>query len=324
MIDHKRVIGVLQGCALGDAFGMATEMLSQEVIKNQIGYLETPVASLPISIISKDREAYSITDDTINSLMIFEMLEESLGIVDVNNYINKLQHWSHSSPIAGFVTGPSTTRALALIEKGKSLDETGKMGTTNGAAMKIAPIASVVNYNELDLLIKTVREICIPTHNTSIAISGAAVITAVINYCLMGKEDWNEIWELAIDTAKRAKSYGFMIPCASLEHRLKLARKIVDESVTQEIFLDRLYNEIGCGLETIETVPSSLAIANFAKSNPLRSAQLSAIIGGDTDTLGAISTAICGAINPQMIPKSMIQKIENVNGISLELDLNYL
>lgn len=324
MIEKNRIIGMMQGCAIGDAYGMATEMFTQSRIKELVGQVDEPIDSLPDSIISKERKAYSITDDTLNSLMLFEMLEETKGRVDVETYIHKLQEWSHNSPIAGFVTGPSTARALALIEQGVPLEETGKMGTTNGAAMKIAPIATVVDYRELEDLLNTVETICKPTHGTTIAIGGAAVITAVANYALQGNTSWDVMWDIAIRTALASTKYGFTMPCASLAHRLLLAKEIADNAQSQEEFMLKLYNEVGTGLESIETVPSSIAIAYYAKGDPIESAKISAIIGGDTDTVGAISTAICGALNPTSIPHEMIEKIETVNNLSLDLKLNYL
>ncbi|MBU5583328.1 ADP-ribosylglycohydrolase, partial [Enterococcus sp. S181_ASV_20] len=48
-----------------------------------------------------------------------------------------------------------------------------------------------------------------------------------------------------------------------------------------------------------------------------RQAQLSASLGWDTDTIGAISAAICGGMNPQL-PKEMIRQIEEVNQLDFE------
>ena len=50
---------------------------------------------------------------------------------------------------------------------------------------------------------------------------------------------------------------------------------------------------IGCGTSLTESVPTALAIAYFVKT-PIN-AQFCANIGGDTDTIGAMATAISGA-----------------------------
>lgn len=315
-IDPQRILGLIQGCALGDAFGMPTEMFTQEYIRNHIGKVETLMPSFTESVISKNRPAGSITDDTMNTLMMMEMINESSNKIDVDSYLNKLIEWSEHSPIADFVTGPSTSRALEAISQGVSIEQTGIMGTTNGAAMKIAPIGIIYDYKNLSQLVKGVSQICKPTHNTSIAIQGAAIIATISSYFLRGGDDWQVVWQLANDSADLAKSYGNPLPCASIQHRLKLAKDIVETSTLDEA-LTRLYTEVGTGLETIECVPSALAIAYLSQGNPLLSAQLSASIGGDTDTLGAISSSLCGAKHPNLIPADLISIIEDVNQIDL-------
>lgn len=315
-IDKKRIQGLIYGCAVGDAYGMATEMMTSQQIKRLYGRVVELMDSHPESIISKDRVAGSITDDTLNSLMILEMIRESGGVIDVDAYIHKLISWSKSSPIAGFVTGPSTARALSLIEQGVPLSETGRMGTTNGAAMKIAPLGIVCDYQDLDSLIAAVQTICLPTHNTSIAIAGASVITAISSYILSGQSNWNAIWDLAFITARKASTYGQVWPCASLEYRLRHAKEIVDISNDEEAMMNQLYDEIGTGLETIETVPSALALAYYAKGDVIRCAQYCASIGGDTDTLGAIATALSGAMHPD-IDQAIIDTINKANSFDL-------
>lgn len=312
-----KVKGLIKGCAVGDAFGMATEMMTRKYIKEEIGTIEIPIKSFPNSIISQKQPAGSITDDTFNSLMILEMLIESKGRIDVELYIDKLRKWSRNSPIASFVTGPSTSKALSLIEEGVPISETGKMGTTNGAAMKISPLGIVLDYRDLENLVEKVALICTPTHNTTIAISGAAIIAAISSYALRGGRNWEEIWNLVIEVENESKKYGYNWPTASLVYRIFLAKSIVEEEKNVDIVLTRLYEEIGAGVETIETIPSALAIAYMAKGDPMKSAQLSAIIGGDTDTIGSIATALCGAMNPDF-SESIIEQIEDVNELSFE------
>lgn len=314
-----RVKGMLYGIALGDAYGMPTEMLSREIIKQKKLDYNKPFQSLDISVISKNRSAYSITDDTMNTLMIMEMLKENKGKINVQSYLKKLRSWSNNSPIANYVTGPSTARALKSIEEGKSLEESGKFGTTNGAAMKILPIGIVSDYKNPIELINNVVSICKPTHNTSIAISGAAIIAAIVSYLFQEGNNVDEIYKIANDIYDRTKKLGFQCPSASLSFRINQARKIVEmskDNISDDIILDKLYSEIGCSMETIDTVPVAIALFVLSKGEAIKCAKLSSQIGGDTDTIGAISVGLCGVFNPQTIPVEMIKKIEEVNNIN--------
>ena len=51
------------------------------------------------------------------------------------------------------------------------------------------------------------------------------------------------------------------------------------------------------GTSTIESVPCAIALVELAQTDPNRCAVLCANLGGDTDTIGAMATAICGALH---------------------------
>ena len=79
------------------------------------------------------------------------------------------------------------------------------------------------------------------------------------------------------------------------EIRMEEARKVV-ETRGQSESVQLLKELFGTGVESVETAPSAFAITSLAKGNPWEAVRLSADIGGDTDTLGAITGAICGAM----------------------------
>jgi ADP-ribosylglycohydrolase len=249
--------------------------------------------------------------------MILSMIKKNQGQIRVADYIAELREWNDNSPVSAFVSGPSTLKALDKIAQGVPIEETGVTGTTNGASMKIAPIGIISDYQDLPTLVKNVAEICLPTHNTTIAIAGASAVAAAISYTVRGGQSTDEIWSLAFEAINAAKTYGHDFPSASLTFRMNQARKILRQETDDQIILQRLYHEIGTGMETIETIPSAFVIVEMAKGDPLRAAQLSASLGWDTDTIGAISAAICGGMNPKM-PREMIRQIEEVNQLDFD------
>jgi ADP-ribosylglycohydrolase len=50
-------------------------------------------------------------------------------------------------------------------------------------------------------------------------------------------------------------------------------------------------------MDIIESVPAAIALVELAKTQPMKCAMLAANLGGDTDTIGAMATAICGALH---------------------------
>lgn len=315
---REKIWGVLAAGALGDAMGMPTECWSQEKIRQNFpdGVTEL-IASNEHDVFGRKLAAGAITDDTLNVLMILSMIKKNQGQIRVADYITELREWNDNSPVSAFVSGPSTLKALEKIAQGVPIEETGVTGTTNGASMKIAPIGIISDYRDLPALVKNVAEICLPTHNTTIAIAGASAVAAAISYTVRGGQSTDEIWSLAFEAINAAKTYGHDFPSASLTFRMNQARKILRQETDDQIILQRLYHEIGTGMETIETIPSAFVIVEMAKGNLLRAAQLSASLGWDTDTIGAISAAICGGMNPKM-PREMIRQIEEVNQLDFD------
>lgn len=316
---REKIWGVLAGGALGDALGMPTECWSQEKIRQQFPNGVTTLVSSNVGgdVFGRQLDAGAITDDTINVLMIISMIKKNQGKIRVTDFVQELRDWNDNSPVSAFVSGPSNLKALEKIAKGVPIEETGVTGTTNGAAMKIAPIGLISDYHNLAGLVKNVAEICLPTHNTKIAIAGASAVAAAVSYTVRGGDSIEEIWQLAYEAVEDAKIYGHDFPSASLTFRMNQARKILQEEKDEQVILQRLYEEIGTGMETIETIPSAFAVVELANGSPLKAAQLSASIGWDTDTIGAISGAICGGMNPDL-PKDMIALIEKVNDIDFE------
>ncbi|WP_312426880.1 ADP-ribosylglycohydrolase family protein [Lacrimispora sp.] len=314
---YLRIRGVLIGGAYGDAMGMPTEFWTQEHINLRFPKgIEELLPSQADDFFGRTMSAGEITDDTINTMMIAKMIIENHGIINTESYINQLIKWKNESKVAALVCGPSTLKALEAIERGVSVEETGKLGTTNGAAMKISPIGIISDYRDMDSLINNVSMICKPSHNTSIAIQGASIVAGIVSYVVSGGNDIEKIWNLAEEITGRALSRGFQIPSASIVQRMKLAKKMIRNCTMPEA-LKNLYEVIGTGVETIETIPSILAIIELSGGDPMISAKLCASIGGDTDTIGAIATGICGGMNPNF-NDSLIKDLERTNNLNFD------
>lgn len=313
---QKGVWGALAGCALGDAMGMPTEMLSREDIEKSFpdGVHELS-RSTSRDVFGRSLAAGEITDDTINTLLVAKMLIESHGEVDTWRYLDYLNEWMKANPDKSrFVAGPNTMKALDAISNGTSIEQAGRFGTTNGGAMKISPIGVVCDYRDTSALVDAVGRICLPTHNTSAAIGCASAVAAGVSYGIRGGDSTSELWDVALRAAHEGQRRGFHFPSSSVSRRMEEARKVVDARGRSES-IQLLKELFGTGVESVETAPAVFAIISLAEGDPWEAVQISANIGGDTDTLGAITGAVCGAMHPDALPASMIDEIERVNGI---------
>lgn len=313
----KRIKGILIGGAIGDAYGMPTEFWTYSQIKRSFpNGIQTLLPSLENQLIPRTLPAGSITDDTINTIMILESIVKNQGKLNAMDYIKHLTEWISNAEDSKLVSGPSTLRAIQAINNGVPINKTGYGNTTNGAAMKISPIGLISEYNQLDELMKNVYDICLPTHNSSIAVSGACVVAACISYVAAGGMDLNEMWELAIKVAEDSKGIGAEFPSPSLSFRIQYVRDIVDNCHEEEAVI-RIVNELGTGVETIETIPAVLAVVQLANGDPMKAAKISASLGADTDTIGAISASICGGMTP-IFDESDVSLIEEINSLDFD------
>ena len=316
-VDKNKILGLLVGCAYGDAMGMPSEMMTRSLLRRTFpNGIHEFLPSSDNDFFGRKFRAGEVTDDTVNTLLVCHTIIET-GRFDVEEYLKMLIRWIDENPDKSKMQiGPSTSKAIELLKDGKSFHESGKFGTTNGTAMKVAPIGIIEDYNDISNLVKTVEQLCLPTHHTSIAIQGASVIAAIASFALRNEYSEGVLWELAEKTIREGEKYGTQLPGASLVERLRLLRYDLSKLSDTDI-INRLETVYGTGFETIETIPSVFTVIILSKGDPIKAANLSANLSGDSDTIGAIATAICGAFNP-IFSKREIEFLENVNQISFD------
>lgn len=315
-----RVKGAFIGIAYGDAFGMPAEMWSRKTIQEKLGHIRSFLPGHPDNKISFGFAKGEVTDDTINSILVTEMLSENGGCVDAQVYVKKLRYWMKHSEKSSAVVGPSTAKALELIEAGIPMEEAGRGGTTNGAAMKIIPIGLLAGYNmkkeiNSEHLLHEVLELCRPTHYTSCAISAACAIAAGAAAAVHGEKDLRKIYEYMMDMAEKGNEYGNPVGSPSIVCRMKMARYFVE--LDPEKALKNIYDYVGTGISAAESIPAAAALFYMSKGDPVLCAEYAANIGGDTDTIAAMACGICGAYKgAESFKKVDIELLERTNTIS--------
>lgn len=314
----NRICYSLYGTALGDSMGMATEMWSQSKIDYYFpdGVQELMPSLNDLDWFGRDFKKGQYTDDTENTIFIIRSIAAANGVASAKKFIELLLYWEEHEPSTINVIGPSTRKAIDGIRKGLPIEKTGYFGTTNGAAMKISPIGMISDYRDIKTLVENVRQICMPTHNTSIAIGGASAVAACVSYAIYGGKDLEELIHIAKTAAAAGMKKGVQHPCANLLERIDMA---VNAVKTLSFYDARKYifNIIGTGMETIETVPAALALILLSKGDLNQVVKNCASIGGDTDTLGAICGGICGPLSEYKDQESY-ELLEQVNHISFE------
>jgi len=307
-----RALGALLGGALGDAMGMPTQLLSPAEIRRQYGFVEDFVAPTPDHPVSRGLSAGAITDDTEQTLLLASVLLSSGNGFDHHAWVNALVRWEEEIKARGGydLLGPSTKRAIDAINNGMAPEEAGRYGDTNGAAMRIAPVGIMVPTE--GPLIDRVAETCQATHNTSIAISAAAAVAAVISRGIDGA-DWREAITFAIDAARGGEARGHWVAGGSIAARIAWALDLV-EGCSREEGIARVFDRLGTSVASQESVPAAFAVLKLANGDAWQAAVIAANLGGDTDTIGAIAGAMAGACSGYTnLPEDRIKRLQGID-----------
>ena len=285
----SKFLGALVGTGIGDALGAPFE--GRHRIKPE-----------EIEAVAERQQVLTYTDDTHMMIGVAESLIRNKGFdgADVAHTFTKnyeLEPWR------GY--GPGLPRIFRLIRDGVAWDEAaqrlyhgGSYG--NGSAMRAAPIG--VFYHDSPA---TLREVAHQssqiTHAHQLGKEGAALQAYAIALVTS--------LEPRLDLARGdflAKLLSYMQDGIYLE---KLSR--VDMLLSQPD-RDRVIIELGNGIEAFNSVPT--AIFSFL-SHPHSFSQAvsyAVSLGGDTDTIGAMTGAISGAyLGFESIPDRWRSKLEN-------------
>ncbi|MDQ7818046.1 MAG: ADP-ribosylglycohydrolase family protein [Melioribacteraceae bacterium] len=314
-IIYKKVLGSLLGVAYGDAMGMPTSLMNPVEIKKIFPQRIIKLLPAPKGhFIHNGLIAGEITDDTQQTLLLADLFIEEKKF-SRQGVAKKLLDWAKSlNAFESMLLGPSSMRALKMIDEGVPLEETGRLGDTNGAAMKISPVG-IVHPGDYDAVIKDVAEVCVPTHNTNIAIAGGSGVACAVSSAMVNN-DLFHLMEAFYYGIEEGMKLGNQWYGASIQKRTELALKIILTGKREVEIWQDLYDYVGAGVAMSESVPTALALVVYYHGNPLKTAEAAANMGGDCDTVGAIAGGIAGAYSGyEVFPNEIIDQLSSVNKV---------
>jgi ADP-ribosylglycohydrolase len=183
---------------------------------------------------------------------------------------------------------------VRAIQNGEDLHSTGRQGDTNGAAMRVASVG-LIHPGDLEGAVHDAHISCIPTHNTDVAISGAAAIAGAIATAMRAGVTLDEIIAAGIKAAEMGRALGPHWMGASISKRIPIAVEIARSSSKNEYErLNEIYDIIGTSLSMTESVPAAFGVLTLANGDPQQTAIYAAALSGDADTIGAMACAIAG------------------------------
>jgi ADP-ribosylglycohydrolase len=292
---QDRARGALYGLAIGDALGMPTQMLPRREIVDRWGSMLTGFEAAPDDHpIAAGMPAGAVTDDTEQAVLLGRLLVAGQGRVDPGELASALLGWERDMAARGSLDllGPSTKRALQAVQDGTPPAAAGRYGDTNGAAMRITPVG-VATAGPGSALVDRVQQASLVTHNTSIALAGAAAVAAAVSAGIDGA-DVATATAAGVAAARLGALRGHWTAGADVAARIDWAASLVAGAEPARA-AEVIYTLVGTSLATQESVPAAFAVLSAVPNEPWRACLLAASLGGDCDTIAAMAGAIGGA-----------------------------
>ncbi len=314
-----RILGCLLGVAIGDALGMPTSFMPPQVIRARFGRINGFEAGPVDHIYHAGYRAGRITDDTEQTVFIARTLLESRKADPQKIALSLLDWFDQVGGVDSAAVGPSSMAALTAIRAGKPLEIAGQRGHTNGAAMRISPIGILRanNFANTEAIIRDVHLVCMPTHGSTLAISGASALACGIARAL-NEGHIQDVVAAARAGAVRGEQTGFPVIGPSIARRIDLVVDIVNNCPDLESAASEIYQLVGAGVETEQSVPAAIGLFLAGAGDPQRTLLAAANMGGDCDTVASMAGALAGAYaGAEKFPTSWIDEIEDVNQLNL-------
>lgn len=284
-----RLVGCLLGTAVGDALGLPREGLSRQRALRLFG--STPV---------HHRFLFGrglISDDTEHACMVAQALLEAGGDPEVfaRALSRRFREWLLGAP-AGI--GLATLKAIIKLSLGWSPQRSGVPSAGNGPAMRAPLIGAYASGNER-LLAELVSTSAVITHTDPRAQQGAlAVALAARHGTLFGPVEDGAAFLGAI--LEHIVDEGLRGSIGAIGERVRAGSR------AQE-FADDLGLTDGVSGFITHTVPVALFCWLRYPTDFRRAVEEVILLGGDTDTTGAIVGGLMGAtLGAQAIPNEWL------------------
>jgi poly(ADP-ribose) glycohydrolase ARH3 len=280
-----RFVGCLLGLAVGDALGGRFESRSAEHLRERF--------ATPQALFDYPTDELWYTDDTQMAIGVAEALiaageivESELCTAFVANYVPSRGYGWGARAVLSAMEGGEDYRAVA-----QEYFPGGSYG--NGAAMRVAPVGLVFG-DDLDRVAELARISALPTHVHPLGIEGARVIALAV--AILSRTDRFDRQSLLDPLIDR---------CETPEFRDKLARVRTISSVAD-------LAELGSGIEAVQSVPTAVAAFCLAPDSYQQAVGNVILLGGDTDTLAAMTGALSGAyLGRSGLPERIVSLLES-------------
>lgn len=327
---RSKILGSLATACLGDALGAPTEQRSITDIRQRFGgRVETffpPPADSPYA---KGRAAAQITDDASQLIMLADAFVAANGHITAEAVANMLKMWSRNGDYYPHFAGPSTRRAITALFDGADPETIGAdgqettQGTSNGAAMRVAP-TGMIHPGAPQAAVAAAEITCRPSHHTSIAVAAAGAIAAAVAAAMCDKATLIDVVHAGLCGADAGEQLGAqrgrLVAGPSVRTRMERSLELAVTSLDLDTAIHRIATNVGTGLHAAEAVPAAVGFFLAAGGDPWTTIVAAANAGDDTDTVACMAGSIAGAYAGfDAVPAGPYAEVVAANALQLEL-----
>jgi len=292
-ILRSKMRGCLIGTAIGDALGMPVEGLNYYQIQKKYGEVN--------EIMDGRLPAGSYTDDTQLMIGLAESLIEKKEINQEHIAHKFVQIYEN---YRGY--GPVLKQFVQLMELGwewdKAVQKTHNFFSyLNGSAMRVAPIG-VFYYDNPEEVLRAAYQSSDVTHIHELAREGCALQALAISLVIEQKPSSDFDRKTYLRTLQESVSHKV--------YKEKL--KSVKNLLLKEPDIFEVIKILGNGVEAFNSVPTAIYCFLRYLDSFEKSIIYAVNLGGDADTIGAMTGALSGAYHGiEAIPLKWLDKLED-------------
>jgi ADP-ribosylglycohydrolase len=290
---RDKILGGLYGQALGDAWGMPAYFHPDQTWEFFGGWITDFQPGPPDHPVHFGLPAGRITDDSEQAFSLAQAFIKHGGVKLEAAVEGILDWYNRTDGDHSPYVGPSTRRGVQALKRGEDPHKTGQWGDTNGAAMRISPVG-LLHPGDVMAAVDDAAIVCMPTHNTSPAISGACAVSAAIAIAMTDNATLNAVIAAGTLGAEMGRKKGRLWSGPSVARRIEMAVAISRGRGDERFRLREIFDVIGTSLSVPETVGAAFGVFAMAEGDPEQAAIYAANLSGDADTVGAIACAIAG------------------------------
>ena len=285
----SKFLGALVGTGVGDALGAPFE-----------GWRKVEVEEIEEA--TRVLKTLTYTDDTHMMIGVAESLARSKGFDGEDMAWTFIRNYE-LEPHRGY--GPAPPYIFRLVRSGVAWDQAaervyqgGSYG--NGSAMRVAPVG-VFYHDNPSLLREVAHKSSRITHAHSLGKEGAALQACAVSLAT------NLESSLALDQDDFLVKLTVSVEDEVYKHKLNSLKRLLASPDRSQVAL-----ALGNGIEAFNSVPTAIYSFLAEPASFAQAVHLAISLGGDTDTIGAMTGAISGAfLGIEAIPVSWRDKLEN-------------